>query len=88
MCGDLFLKFLKLYQKFRVLTERLIIIPPSLIASSYLSVSPTDKPTLSKAPITPSVIPPAPATAKAAAIGPAIAKPIHTGQLNLFLSWP
>ncbi|MEA0971708.1 hypothetical protein Megvenef_01692 [Candidatus Megaera venefica] len=25
MCGDLFLKFLKLYQKFRVLTERLII---------------------------------------------------------------
>ncbi|MEA0970594.1 hypothetical protein Megvenef_00561 [Candidatus Megaera venefica] len=23
MCGDLFLKFLKLYQKFRVLTERL-----------------------------------------------------------------
>jgi uncharacterized protein YbaR (Trm112 family) len=25
MCGDLLLKFLKLYQKFRVLTERLLI---------------------------------------------------------------
>jgi hypothetical protein len=24
MCGDLLLKFLKLYQKFRVLTERLL----------------------------------------------------------------
>ena len=55
----------------------LIIIPPSLIASSYLTASPADKPTLSKAPITPPAIPPAPAAAKAAAIGPAIAKPIH-----------
>jgi hypothetical protein len=26
MCGDLLLKFLKLYQKFRVLTERLTFI--------------------------------------------------------------
>ncbi|MEA0971162.1 hypothetical protein Megvenef_01135 [Candidatus Megaera venefica] len=36
MCGDLFLKFLKLYQKFRVLTERLIMLmeKKSIIHSS------------------------------------------------------
>ena len=39
MCGDLLLKFLKLYQKFRVLTERLIneFIRISPIAWFYIT---------------------------------------------------
>ena len=37
MCGDLLLKFLKLYQKFRVLTERLLTHAPSCWACLKLA---------------------------------------------------